>query len=174
MALCLVEREQFQAATDEARQAIHLQPDFAFAHFAHARVLLDRNHLPEARAAIEEAIRLDPADADYFALLSNIHFQESRWKEALSAAEQGLQFDPEHVGCVNLRAMSMIKLGRKAEAGLTIDAALSKHPESALTHANQGWTLLEKGDPKKALEHFAKRCALIPKTNGRATGLSRP
>src|SRR5206468_3894993 len=78
------------------------------------------------------------------------------------AAEQGLQLDPEHVGCANLRAMAMVKLGRKAEAGATIDAALAKNPDNALTHANQGWTLLEKGDAKKALEHFCEALRLDP------------
>ncbi len=162
LALCLSEREKFDDATAEARQAIHLAPDFPFAHYAHAHVLYDRNRYPEALAAIQEAIRLDSTDADYFSLLASIHFHERRWSGALQAAEQGLQFDPEHIGCTNLRAMAMVKLGRKAEAGATIDAALAKNPDNAITHANQGWTLLEKGEPKKALEHFRESLRLDP------------
>jgi tetratricopeptide (TPR) repeat protein len=160
LALCLTESEKFDAATAEAQQAIHLAPDLSFAHYAHARVLYARNHYPEAQAAIEEAIRLDATDADYFALLAGIHFDQRRWPSALEAAEQGLQFDSEHIGCTNLRAMAMVKLGRRAEAGATIDAALAKNPDNAFTHANQGWTLLEKGDPKKALEHFREALRL--------------
>ena len=160
LALCLAQHENFQEATTEARQAIHLQPDFSFAHYAHTRVLYERNRFDEAREAIEEAIRLDSVEADYFSLLAGIEFQESRWGEALRAAEQGLQIDPEHVGCTNLRAMALVKLGRRAEAGATMDAALSKNPESALTHANQGWTLLERGEPKQALEHFREALRL--------------
>ncbi len=162
LALCLSEREKFDEATSEARQAIQLAPDFPFAHYAHAHVLYDRNRYPEALAAIQEAIRLDSTDADYFSLLASIHFHERRWSGALQAAEQGLQFDPEHIGCTNLRAMAMVKLGRKAEAGATIDAALAKNPDNAITHANQGWTLLEKGEPKKALEHFRESLRLDP------------
>ncbi len=159
LALCLAEREKFEDSTHEARQAIQLGPDSPFAHYAHARVLYDRNHHQEARAAIAEAIRLDPEDADYYSLLAGIHFDEKRWPEALNAAEQGLQFDPEHTGCTNLRAMAMVKLGRKAEAGATIDAALAKNPDNALTHANQGWTLREQGEPRKALEHCGRGAA---------------
>lgn len=162
LALCLAAREQFDDATREVRQAIHLAPDFSFAHFAHARVLYDRNRYPEARVAIEEAIRLDSTDADYFSLLASIHFDERCWPEALAAAEQGLQFDSEHIGCTNLRAMAMVKLGRKAEAGTTIAAALARNPDNAITHANQGWTWLEKGDSKKALEHFREALRLDP------------
>ena len=171
LALCLAQREKFQDATAEAQQSIHLQPDLSFAHYAYARVLYDRTRVPEAKAAIEEATRLDSVEADYFSLLAGIHFQECRWKEALSAAEQGLQCDPESIGCLNLRAMSMVKLGRRAEAGLTIDAALAKHPESAPTHANQGWTLLEKGEPKKALEHFREALRLDPENDWARRGI---
>lgn len=171
LALCLAAREKFDDATTEARQAIHLAPDFPFAHYAHAHVLYHRHHHPEALTAIQEAIRLDSTDADYFALLASIHFDEKRWPEALSAAEQGLQFDSEHVGCTNLRAMAMVKLGRKAEAGATIGAALAKNPDNAVTHANQGWTLLEQGDPKKALEHFREALRLDPENEWARHGI---
>jgi tetratricopeptide (TPR) repeat protein len=171
LGLCLAAREKFDDATAEVRQAIHLAPDFSFAHYAHARVLYDRNHHAEARAAIEEAIRLDSTDADYFSLLASIHFDERRWPETLAASEQGLQFDSEHIGCTNLRAMAMVKLGRKAEAGTTIDAALARNPNNAITHANQGWTLLEKSDPKKALEHFREALRLDPENEWARHGI---
>ena len=171
LALCLAHRESFQEATDEARQAVHLAPDFSFAFYAHAQVMFDRNRFPEALAAINEAIRLDPQDADYFAVLASIHMQESRWRDALNAAEQGLQFDPEHVGCTNLRAMAMVRLGRKSEAGRTIDAALSKNPDNSVTHANQGWTLLEIGDAKKAAEHFREALRLDPQNEWARQGI---
>jgi tetratricopeptide (TPR) repeat protein len=171
LAMCLADREKFEDATTEARQAIQLAPDFPFAHYAHARVLYDRNHHPEARAAVEEAIRLDPEDADYHSLLAGIHFDEKRWPDVLNAAEQGLQLDAEHTGCTNLRAMAMVKLGRKAEAGAAIDAALAKNPDNALTHANQGWTLLEQGEPRKALEHFREALRLDPENEWARSGI---
>ena len=171
LALCLAEEEHFNEATEEAQQAIHLEPDLSYAHYAHARVLYDRNRFAPALAAIEEAIRLDSVEADYLCLLAGIHFQEQRWKESLGAAEQGLQLEPEHIGCTNLRAMALVKLGRRAEAGATIDAALSKNPESAITHANQGWTLLEKGEPRKALEHFREALRLDPENEWARRGI---
>jgi len=171
LGLCLAKREQFDDATEETRQAIHLAPDFAFAHYAHASVLDDRNRFSEALTAINEAIRLEPEDADYHALLAGIHFQERRWNDSLNAAEQGLQFNPEHIGCTNLRAMAMVKLGRKDEAGRTIDAALAKNPDNAHTHANQGWTLLHAGDAKKAAEHFREALRLDPQNEWARQGI---
>jgi tetratricopeptide (TPR) repeat protein len=171
LGLCLAHREKFDDATAETQQAIHLAPDFSFAHYAHAHVMFDRNRFSEALTAINEAIRLDPQDADYFSVLANIHLNERRWRDALNAAEQGLQFNPEHVGCTNLRAMAMVRLGRKSEAGRTIDAALAKNPDNAFTHANQGWTLLHKGDAKKAAEHFREALRLDPQNDWARQGI---
>lgn len=91
-----------------------------------------------------------------------MHFDQRRWQDALDAAEEGLRLDPEHAGCANLRAMALVKLGRRGEAGATIDSALAKDPENATTHANRGWTLLEQRDPARALEHFRESLRLDP------------
>ncbi len=162
LGLCLANREEFQQATEEAQQAVHLAPDFSFAHYALAHVWHDRNHDAEALASIEEALRLDSSEPQYFALLAQIHLAESRWQPALEAAERGLQLDAEDVACTNLRAIALVKLGKKSEAGATIDAALRRNPDNAVTHANRGWTLLEQGDPKAALEHFREALRLDP------------
>jgi tetratricopeptide (TPR) repeat protein len=167
----MAQRKQFKEATDEAAQAVHLAPDFPFAHYALASIFHDRNRNEEALAAIKEALRLDSSDADYFALLSAIHISEKKWAEALTAAEQGLQLDSEHVGCTNLRAVALVKLGRRSEAGATIGAALARNPENSVTHANQGWTLLEGGDPKKALEHFRESLRLNPENEWARQGI---
>jgi Flp pilus assembly protein TadD len=162
LALCLAKREAFADATTEAQQAIHLAPDFPFAYYALAHIYYARNRSVEARAAIQEAIRLDSSDADHFSLLAGIEVQEKHWSAALAAAEQGLELDPSHVGCTNFRAIALVKMGRRAEAGATIDAALAKNPENSTTHANQGWTCLESGNPQKALEHFKEALRLDP------------
>ncbi len=160
LALCLAERESYADATEEAQAAIHLAPDMAFAHYALARILHERNRWEQAEPAIREAIRLDPEDPDYYALWSAIRLSEGELNTALHAAEQGLRLDPEHVGCNNLRAMVLVKLGRKQEAGATIAIALARDPEHALSHANQGWTLLHRGQHQNALEHFREALRL--------------
>ena len=162
LGMCLGRRRQWKEATREAEHAVHLAPDLPYAHYALASILHDRNRLPQALAAITEAIRLDPEDADYHAQKSSLHLDRREWPEALTAAEEGLTLDAEHVGCANLRAIALVKLGRRAEAGATIDATLAKNPEQGLTHANQGWTLLEQRQPVKAMEHFREALRLEP------------
>src|SRR5262249_13736238 len=137
-------------------------PDLAFAHYALARALMERNRLEAASGAILEAVRLEPQDPDYHGLKAAIFLQREMWQDALAAAETGLQMDAEHVTCNNLRAMALVKLGRKADAGITIDSTLSREPENSFSHANKGWTLLEQGRRKEALKHFQESLRLQP------------
>jgi Tfp pilus assembly protein PilF len=162
LALCLVEVEQFDSATEEARRAIGLGPDMPYSHYVMSRVMLERNRLNEAREAIAESIRLDPEDADYFHQLAVIELNARKWQAALEAADQGLQLDPENVGCTNLRVRALAQLGRKIDADAAVEAALQRAPENAFTHANRGWTLLEQGNPAKAMEHFREALRLDP------------
>ena len=171
LAICLAENEAYGDATAEARQAIHLGPDVPLAHYAHAKVLLHRQFFKEAQQAIDQAIQLDPQDADAWALSSAICMNRRDWKAALEAAEHGLEIDSEHVECTNLRAMALVNLGRKEQAGATIDAALARNPENALTHANQGWTLLHRREPVKAMEHFREALRLDPTLDWARAGI---
>ena len=162
LALCLSEQKRLREATNEAQQAIGIEPDEPFAHYALAVVLVDRKRPGEALAPIQEAIRLDPYNPDHFALLSAIRLEQRAWPSALEAAERGLELDAEHEYCSNLRAMALVKLGRRSEAGATIGDSLSRNPENATTHANQGWKLLHDGDPKRAMHHFRESLRLDP------------
>ena len=162
LALCLVEREAWDAATEEAQQAIFHGPEEPTAHFSLARVMLKRNRLREAREAINEALRLSPWNADYFATLGAIEVAGEKWEEVLKAAQQGLEAEPEHEACENLRAAALTTLGRRSEAGLTIQESLRRNPENAFTHANEGWRLLHVRQPEQAMVHFREALRLDP------------
>jgi tetratricopeptide (TPR) repeat protein len=171
LGLCLVETEQYTQATEEAQQAIRLEPDLDFGHFVLARALAGRNRLGEAEVGAREAIRLDPDDANNYALLAGIQFEQRRWQAALDAADEGLRLDPEHIGCVNLRAMALVKLGRSRDAEAVLADTLARDPENAISHANQGWTLLHRGQTGQALEHFSEALRLEPGNESARAGI---
>jgi Tfp pilus assembly protein PilF len=171
LALCLLNREQYDDAQRECRMAIHLEPLDADNHLAMGALLIERGRLDDARLCIDEALRLDPAEVHGHALSARVHLEKSRWAEALASAEHGLRLDPENVDCVNLRAQALVKLGRRAEAGLTLDSALRRDPEDASTHANLGWTLLESGEPRRAMEHFREALRLEPGNDWARSGI---
>lgn len=162
LAICLLQKKDFESATGEARAAIHCAPDESIGFYSLAVIMHERNRLTEAFDAITEAVRIEPWESQYWGTLSGIEASRKRWKECLAAAENGLEADADDVTCTNLRAQALVHLGRKDEAGATIDAALRKEPDNAVTHANQGWTLLHAGEPRKAMEHFREALRLKP------------
>jgi tetratricopeptide (TPR) repeat protein len=162
LGLCLHHLDREEEATGEAKRAIALAPDLDLGHAVLARALLARGRPDEAEVAVREAIRLDPEDPEHHGVLAFIRHERRDWAGALAAAEEGLALDPTHVGCNNVRAMALVKLGRNAEAGATLASVLADDPENAFTHANQGWALLHQGEPYKAMEHFREALRLEP------------
>lgn len=162
LSYCLLRLSRVQDALAEADTAVAKAPGAPYAYYIRALSLIETGRRMEAKEAVREAIRLDPEDADYFALLGGVHLDDKNWKDALKSAESALVLDAEHVQAANVRAAALMKLGRGAEAGAALDSALAREPESAVTHANMGWTLLERGDHKKALEHFREALRLDP------------
>ena len=162
LALTLLYRARHTDALLEAQAAVRFAPDDPFGHYAGALVLLQMGNEDEALSAIHAAIRLAPEMARYHAVEGSIYLRKRDWQRALDAAETGLRLDPRHVQCANLRAMALVKLGRKDEAGQMLDAALARDPENAMTHANQGWALLHQGEHQQALHHFREALRLSP------------
>jgi tetratricopeptide (TPR) repeat protein len=171
LALCLSIRQQHLEATREAQASIALAPDMAFCHFALGHVLMNRNRYDEARQAVEQAIAIEPADADYHALLAQLLMHEKDWPGALNAASRGLACDPDSNDCANLRAMALVKLGRKAEANAVIASALARDPENATSHSNLGWTCLERHEHGQALEHFREALRIEPNSESARLGM---
>src|SRR5262249_2143492 len=130
-----------------------------------------RNRPDEAEVAIAEAIRLNPLDADYHQLLAGVRYEQRRWPDALAAAQEGLRLDPEHVGCNNMRALALVKLGRQGEPGRTPEPSLARDPDNAMTHANMGWALLEKAETAKSLDHFREALRLDPELEWARAGI---
>jgi len=171
LAICLTHLDQNGPAMREAELGISFAPSDPFAHYAKSIVEVSRNCFDDARQAIRHAIGLDPDNTDYFAQMARIELEQQHWHEALTAAEEGLQRDPEDIECTNLRAIALTRLGRRAEAGETIQVALKRNPENAESHANMGWALLEDGQPQRSLEHFRESLRLDPESDWAREGV---
>lgn len=171
LALCLSSNKQYDEATQEAESAIHLAPDQAFGFYAYAVVLRARNHFREAQTAIEQAIGMDSNQPNYFALLGLLQIDQRRWQLALESADAGLALDPEDVECINVRAVALVRLGRKIDAGTALETALTHDPEDEFAHANMGWALIEQGKHEQAMEHFREALRLNPQLDWARQGI---
>lgn len=162
LSLCFSETDELQRATEHAQAAIAASPDSAFGHYVLAYALMCRKRYAEADKAIDSALGLESANCSHFALKSQIRFSLSDWAGALAAAEKGLAIDAQDETCANLRGMALRQMRRGTDAEETIRETLARDPQNALSHANLGWTLLEKGSTKDALSHFQEALRLDP------------
>ena len=130
LAVCLNSQDRHKGALDEAETAIGLEPDEDVGYSVQAQALLHLHELKRARKAIEYAIQLDPEDEDHYGILSVILHTQQRWQEALEAAEAGLEIAPDDEVCTNMRAKTLVMMGRQDEAEEGLALAMQEDPEN--------------------------------------------
>ncbi|MGL5880673.1 MAG: tetratricopeptide repeat protein [Xenococcaceae cyanobacterium] len=171
LSICLIELNRDREATQAAKQAVYLAPDLSDTHYNLAKILYIQKQLKLAKKAVQEAILLDPEIADNFALLSVIQLAQGDRDRALSSAEQGLSLDAEHVLCLNLRAMALLRLRRYQEAQTTLDAVIFQDPENPAAYAIKGWVYLYCRNRDLAERCFRESLRLDPEQEQARTGI---
>lgn len=165
LAFIYAEQGKKTEALEAANRTISLAPDWSFAWytFAYANwIQQKKGSSDKALEAIDQAIHLEPRHADYHYMKGEIYFSKNNWQIALDSAEEALALDAENVGALNLRAKSLVKLNRVADANDTLDFAIHQNPENPNSHANKGWALIEKGEYDQALTHFKEALRIDP------------
>jgi tetratricopeptide (TPR) repeat protein len=170
-ALCLSEQNKMDEALRNINIAVGREPDNDFFLYLNALFLFKNGKIKAAESMIRDAIRLQPRNAEYFGLLASLHLSQKEWASALDFSNQGLAVTPDNLTCLNTRSTALFKLDKKDEAYSTIEKALLNDPHNDTTHANLGWGLLEKGDHKKALEHFTEALKINPNSQHARAGL---
>jgi tetratricopeptide (TPR) repeat protein len=165
------EDKKFEEAETFIKTAIGINPYNPYLIYQYAIILSRQDKYQEAEKHVREAIQKNPQEADFFALLSSIYLNQKDWQKALEYADKGLELSPDNLSCLNLRSTALIKLDKKEDSYKTIEHALNYDPNNSSTHANLGWGLLEKGDHKKALEHFRKALELNPRSEYAKMGM---
>lgn len=132
-----------------------------------ARLGQDKNALK----FLKSALSFNPYLPDAHAAISVIYFQQAKFEEALSSANAGLALDPQNETCLNQRSRALLKLGRVEEQLEADRQALKSNPLNPDTHATVGFTELEKGNTKKAKEHFREALKLDPNNDYARSGM---
>lgn len=88
--------ESIARAMKHAKQAIELEPDLPFAHFAMGRLLSRRfmGDLDGAIAAFERAVELDPSYTDAFAFIAIVQVADGRAEEGLATINEAFERNP--------------------------------------------------------------------------------
>ncbi len=151
-----LQQEKADDAEELINSAIGIAPDSSHLFFIKSRISLQQDNFDDGEKYISQAVQMDPYNADYYALYANIKLSRKQFQEALELADKALEIDAENVFGLNARSKALLKLNKKDDSFKTIEGALREDPNNPYTHANYGWGLLEKGDYKKAKQHFGE------------------
>ena len=149
------------------------EPDNEYVHFLLSQINFNIENNNKASHHINNAISLNPYEADFFGQKSFIKLHQKEYTSALEIADEGLHLDPNNKTCLNARIQALTKLDKKEEASSTIKNLLEEDPENAYSHANVGWSNLENGENKKALEHFKESLSIDPNFEYARQGMSK-
>ena len=146
---------KYTEARQAASETIQINPesDDAFCILSHIEIAED--NYKEALELIERAMMLNPYEHSYFGVKSQIFLLKKDYKQAVAIAEEGLTLNPDDLTLNNLLSMAQSRMGQTTEAKERLEQMMGEDPENPLTQANMGFYYLQKGNSRKAKEHFA-------------------
>ncbi len=172
LAQCYLQIDDFEKSEEMANALLKINPDNENVYFLLSQIYLSKSDLKIALEFINKAISIYPYEADFFGQKSYINLNEKNYESALKFANEGLALEPNNKLCLNARVQALTKLDRKEEATSTIENLLEKDPENVYSHANVGWSKLENGNTKEALQHFKQALAIDPNFEYAREGMS--
>lgn len=160
LAVCESHQDRDRQALGTIERALALAPETADFHALRALILIDLRRVDDSLKASTEALRLEP-DSD-FALTARAQAFLSRneWASAELAARKALEYNPENSFAANQLTNALRAQNRLAESAQQSDYMLAQDPESAHNHISAGWLALQRGDNRKAEEHFLEALRL--------------
>ena len=169
--LALIALKKYSEAEEAIVQAIQHGADNPMGYYCMSELRVVQEKYKLAHASIDEALLLQPDDAHFLVHKAQIFLCEANWKEALSFARAAQNVDSESVDAANIASVALVQMGKREEAGQSLDATLNKDPDNAITHANKGWALLHASDYEQAQIHFREALRLDPDSEWARKGM---
>lgn len=132
-------RGQFDAAAEEFRRALALDPDLTGAAINLADVHRSRGEEPLAEQVLRQALRHDPSSALAHHALGLSLVRQHRLPEGLAELGRAAELEPQHAHWSYVRAVALFETGRRAEAQRVLRAALRRHPQDRELRQAEGW-----------------------------------
>ncbi|MCI0662579.1 MAG: tetratricopeptide repeat protein [Acidobacteria bacterium] len=145
-------------AADAYREFLKQAPNHAGAHANLASILSKMGMYSEAVAGYETALRLNPKLTDVFFNLGSIHFRAGQFGKAAERLREYIGFKPEEWRAHQLLGLSLIELGRDAEALSSLETADKSNPNdiSLLFGLGIAYLRLDRPEIRTIVERLAK------------------
>jgi TolB-like protein/class 3 adenylate cyclase/Tfp pilus assembly protein PilF len=127
--------EALRRAHDLAQAALHLDPSNDLAHVLLALVHTYRGHYELALAELDRATEANPNHTGHNAERGWVLLLAGRWDKAIEALEEVVRYDPDPTpNTFSNLAMAYYFRKRHAEAIMTLEGAIGRHPHHVPLH----------------------------------------
>ena len=138
-------RHQYDAAAESFDRALQLNPNYALAYLWRAETAYQQHRYLDMLADKEKAYALDPMSLEISADLAYEYRSFWRPKDAERVIERMFALHPDHPLAYNQALENLHAHGRLGEALLTVDEALTAHPDNGNLKQFRAWLLLQIG-----------------------------
>ena len=163
--------ERRRDALPTIRKAIAIEPNEADHHVLQSFILSALDRPKEAFASAQSALNLDPHCSAAFSAEAQAHLQSSRWPDAERSAREALALDADNSAAANQLAQALRLQNKMDENAGHLAAMLARDPDDAFTHANAGWSALQRDKHRDAEQHFREALRLDPDMESAREGL---
>jgi tetratricopeptide (TPR) repeat protein len=109
----LAKKKDFDKAMDSLREAVKLDPNFAFAWSELGKLQAAHNHVAESRQSFEAAAKSEPRWPEPLLELALLDLRTGAWKELADVTGQVLRLNSfDYPGCFFYNALANYNLGR--------------------------------------------------------------
>ncbi|MGH9317173.1 MAG: protein kinase domain-containing protein [Thermoanaerobaculia bacterium] len=149
-----------EAALEDLRRALQLNPSHAGAHGEVAQIYWHVGFLTEALDEASLALRLDQTLLGPAGSIARVYLYEAKYGDVLALYERypGLVSDAHTNGDEKVRALT--RLGRDAEASRRLEEILQRVPEAFVHFADRAVLRVRAGDQRAAEEDIARAIRL--------------
>jgi len=154
--------EQRKEALETIDRAIAIEPVEAEHHVLRAFILCALDRPKESLESTRMALTIEPNDSLAHTAEAQAYLQMENWPLAERSAREALALDADNTGAANQLAQALRLQNKLAENAEHLAGMLARDPEDAFTHANAGWTELQRGRHQEAEAHFREALRLDP------------
>ncbi len=151
--------------------AIANEPNDADHHVLRSYILSTLDRPKDGLLAARTALGLEPTHTGAFTAEAQAHLQMEQWPLAEQSARQALALDAENSAAANQLASALRLQNKLGENAAHLAGMLARDPEDPFTHANAGWTALQRGQHRDAETHFREALRLDPDFESAREGL---
>ena len=153
---------QFDAAINNYKKALKINPYYADAYSNMGNALKDKGDLEAAIESYKQALKIKPDYAQAYNNMGNVLKDKGDLEAAIENYKQALKIKPDYAqACSNMG--NALKSQGDVEAAIDcFKQALKIKPDYAQAYNNMGNALSEKGDLEAAIENYKQALKIKP------------